>query len=175
MKDVIIFIDLSSTDTGLTILFDDDKTLTYSLKVNEFKDIKDKNERARLKIKDLSEKMDAVLVNLNILHVVIESPFVNKRFLNSSEILLKMHGFILHKYKDITFSYFSPSTIKRVVAHNGKATKEQVIKSIQDLGIILKDETGNTENDNMYDSYALMITYNHYKKINDGKLVKTSY
>lgn len=168
MRNVKMFMDLSSSDTGITILDEDtNDAFVYSLKVNDFKKVHDKNERALLKIQDFDKKLDIFLSSFNfkICSIFIESPFINKNFLNSSEMVLKMHGFILHKFKDLHFSFITPSEIKKIVAGKGNAGKQEVIDSIKYMGYNLDKD--NKSNDNIYDSFAILICY-YYQ--NDKKM-----
>lgn len=168
MKDVNIYLDTSSSDFGLTILFlEDNTTKTYSIKVKEFKNV-DKNIRSILKIKDLDFKLSQILNNYNIKLCVVEACFVNPKFLASSEMVLKVHGFIYHKFKDSEFHFFEPTVIKKVVAHNGAAKKNDIIKAVNKLGIYL-EQPGEKANDNMYDSYAIYLTYKHYLQLQQNK------
>ena len=166
MRNVKLFVDLSSTDTGITILDEEtNDVFVFDIKISDFKKVHDKNERALLKIQDFDKKLDIALSSFNTTSVFIESPFVNKNFLNSSEMVLKMHGFILHKFKDLHFSFITPSEIKKIVSGKGNASKEEVIDSIKGMGYNL-DKDGKS-NDNIYDSFAILICY-YYK--NDKKM-----
>ena len=166
MRNVKLFVDLSSTDTGITILDEEtNDVFVFDIKISDFIIVHDKNERALLKIQDFDKKLDIALSSFNTTSVFIESPFVNKNFLNSSEMVLKMHGFILHKFKDLHFSFITPSEIKKIVTGKGNASKEEVIDSIKGMGYNL-DKYGKS-NDNIYDSFAILICY-YYK--NDKKM-----
>lgn len=163
-KKVKLFIDLSSSDTGITVLdINRQETTTMHIKVNAFKNEHDKNIRAQLKIKDLDEKLDELIKNFDIEEVILEAPFVNSKFLLSSEMVLKVHGFVLHKFKDIKMKFITPSEIKKIVTGKGNASKDDVIKTLK------KNYNLNFEgnNDNMFDSFALMIAYN---KINEESI-----
>lgn len=161
MRNVKMFVDLSSSDTGITLL--DETTndvFCFDIKISDFKKVHDKNERALLKIQDFDKKLDIALSScFNITSVFIESPFVNKSFLNSSEMVLKMHGFFMCKFKNLHFSFITPCEIKKIVTGKGNANKEEVIDSIKSRGYNL-DNAGKS-NDNIYDSFAILICYYH--------------
>lgn len=160
MRNVKLFVDLSSSDTGITILNEEtNDVFCFDIKISNFEKVHDKNERALLKIRDFDKKLDTALSSFNITSVFIESPFVNSKFLNSSEMVLKFHGLILHKFKDLHFSFITPSEIKKIVAGKGNANKEEVIDSIKGMGYNL-DKNGKS-NDNIYDSFAILICYYH--------------
>lgn len=158
MRNVKLFVDLSSTDTGLTIWdIETNEIFCYSLKIKEFKNEHDKNNRALLKIRYLDKIFNNITNTLNITEIVMESPFVNKTFLRSSEMILKMHGFLLHKFCDLQFSFITPSEIKKIVSGKGNACKEDIIDSVKGSGFNL--DIDEKSNDNIYDSFAVMIAY----------------
>jgi len=170
MRNVKMFVDLSSSDTGITLLDEENnEVFVFDIKINEFKKVHDKNERALLKIQDFDAKLDVFLKDYNVLSILIESPFINKKFLNSTEMVLKMHGFFLHKYRDLHFSFLTPSEIKKIVTGRGNASKEDVIDAIKELGFNL-DKDGQS-NDNIYDSFAILVC-DFYQKEKDLKNLK---
>ncbi len=160
MKNVNLFIDLSSSDTGITAEDVDNQELyVFSIKISDFKQVHDKNERALLKIKDLDCKLDKLLsdFDFNVGCLFLEAPFVNSRFLLSSEMVLKMHGFMLHKFQNLHFSFLTPTEIKKAVTGRGNANKEDVIAAVKELGYNL--DIDGKENDNVYDSFAIYLAF----------------
>lgn len=160
-----LFIDLSGSITGLTIEdVETTKTETYKIKVNQFPKIThNRHLKSQMKIKDLDEKIDEIIEEKvkgieEIEEVIIEAPFVNPRFLNSSESVLKLHGYALYKFRDFKITYIEPNLWKKLVTGNGKANKQDVIDNIRARGIILEKE-GEKPDDNMYDSYGLYLAY----------------
>lgn len=170
MRNVNIYLDLSSSDTGITVEDINTKEIfVTNIKVSEFKKEHDKNNRAILKIKDLCDKLDYLLRDYVICSVFIESPFLQKKFLGSSEMVLKCHGAILYKYSNLHFSFLTPSEIKKSIASKGNASKEDVIAAIKNLGYNL--DIDGKSNDNMYDSFAIYLAFylqnNPTKKLKD--------
>ena len=174
MKKVEMYVDLSSSDTGLTFLdVDKNEVYLFSVQSKKFSQEKDKNQRALLKIKDIDDKIDSVIrdFGFDISSVFTESPFCSKKFLNSSEMVLKMHGYILHKFSHLPFSFITPAKIKQVVAGRGNATKEDVIISIRNYGFDL--DINGKPNDNVYDSFAVLLSFyiNNKKSFKDLQVI----
>ena len=169
MRNVEIYVDLSSSDSGVTILDIDSLEFScHSLKVDIDKKEHDKNQRALLKIRELDKQFDEVVHNKLIIHrFILESPFVNSKFLKSSEMVLKVHGFVLNKYKNYNFSFFTPAEIKKAITGRGNASKEDVIAAIKEKGFDL--DIDGVSNDNVYDSFAILLT--NYK---DDKQITNS-
>lgn len=63
-------------------------------------------------------------------HIYIEGSFVQPKFLHSSAITLKLHGFLVAELMDYGISYISPKKIKKLVTDSGNASKELVQEAL---------------------------------------------
>lgn len=90
--------------------------------------------------------------------VVMERAFVSRAFNKSTEQLFRVHGvinYLFYKYPQI---YYAPSTIKKTITGNGKATKEAVLKAIQ-AAYPDEDFKDNGKDSDVSDAYAVGLTY----------------
>ena len=63
-------------------------------------------------------------------HIYIEGSFVQPKFLHSSAITLKLHGFLVAELMDYGITYIPPKKIKKLVADSGNASKELVQEAL---------------------------------------------
>lgn len=63
-------------------------------------------------------------------HIYIEGSFVQPKFLHSSAITLKLHGFLVAELMDYGISYIPPKKIKKLVTDSGNASKELVQEAL---------------------------------------------
>lgn len=63
-------------------------------------------------------------------HIYIEGSFVQPKFLHSSAITLKLHGFLVAELMDYGISYIPPKKIKKLVTDSGNASKELVQETL---------------------------------------------
>lgn len=92
--------------------------------------------------------------------IVLEGIFLNPAHRNSSEVLLKLHGFLMNKFLDKELIFIPPAHIKKVITGKGNANKEMVLNFIQkDYGDI------DFKNNDQSDAFAIFLTH----KIEDEK------
>lgn len=63
-------------------------------------------------------------------HIYIEGSFVQPKFLHSSAITLKLHGFLVAELMDYGITYIPPKKIKKLVTDSGNASKELVQEAL---------------------------------------------
>lgn len=63
-------------------------------------------------------------------HIYIEGSFVQPKFLHSSAITLKLHGFLVAELMDYGITYIPPKKIKKLVTDSGNASKELVQETL---------------------------------------------
>lgn len=63
-------------------------------------------------------------------HIYIEGSFVQPKFLHSSAITLKLHGFLVAELMDYGIMYIPPKKIKKLVTDSGNASKELVQEAL---------------------------------------------
>lgn len=131
------FIDASTANTGITMLRSDKKKvvvtdLNFSDCGKYGKDM-NKAEKHVKKLKKIKEKLDCFIKKYPPEETIyMEGIFIQKSFLNSSEVLLKFHGFLIMYFIDHEFIYMPPKTIKKEIAGNGNATKEKIREILEE-------------------------------------------
>ena len=63
-------------------------------------------------------------------HIYIEGSFVQPKFLHSSAITLKLHGFLVAELMNYGITYIPPKKIKKLVTDSGNASKELVQEAL---------------------------------------------
>lgn len=56
----------------------------------------------------------------------VEGIFVKSAFLNSSEVIIKFHGFLISYFINYDIDYYPPKTIKKAITGNGNTNKDDV-------------------------------------------------
>ena len=86
--------------------------------------------------------------------IVLEGIFLNSFHKNSSEILLKLHGFLINKFLDKELVFIPPAHIKKTITGKGNAKKEEVLLNIQ-------KQAGSIEfyNNDQSDAFAVFLTH----------------
>lgn len=102
-----------------------------------------------------------ILAEYNIVDVAIESGFV--RFHEATKAIFQTLGVAIYLMADISHHFYPPSTVKKVVAGKGNATKEDVFLSVEEFF-----PEANPKNKDESDSIAVGIT--HLKKKGYGIL-----
>lgn len=64
--------------------------------------------------------------------IVLEGIYINLARLNSTSVLLKLHGFMIDYFIDKELVFIPPASIKKAVTGIGNAKKELVQKTIRD-------------------------------------------
>lgn len=157
------FIDASTKRTGITLLRDDEKKILIT--DIDFSKAKIPNNLSRIEVQIvkfnyIKEKLDLFIKKYPPdKRIYMEGIFVKSAFLNSSEVLLKFHGFLILYFIKHDIKYIPPKTIKKVVTGNGNAKKEEVKKKLEEN---YKLRFNNLDQS---DSFALFICYKCQERI----------
>lgn len=87
--------------------------------------------------------------------VVIEGIFLNPVYKNSSEVLLKLHGFLIHYFLDKDLIFLPPAHIKKIITGKGNASKKLVAKGIKEV----TQQKIEFKNNDQSDAFAIFLTY----------------
>lgn len=161
IEPINLYLDVSSTNTGICI--ENTSQNTIKLLNIYLKNLSKPSQMPlvdfqKLKIGLIKEELDRILKKYNVQKVYIEGIFIKAKFLNSSETLLKIHGFLMGYFLDIPVYYTPPRVIKKFITNNGDGTKEDIIRKLNEVYYIdLKD-------DNQADAFALCVYQNNWKK-----------
>lgn len=156
-----LFLDVSSSNTGVVIF--NEKTKKVSLDSINLKELKKPQQMElvdfqKIKIGLIKEYFDKLKQRYIIESVYLEGIFIQPKFLKSSEILLKLHGFLMGYFIDTPQYFLSPSSIKKEITGKGNAKKEEVRMKLEEIyGDIFK-------NDDISDAFALFICFNGIKE-----------
>lgn len=147
-------LDLSMSDTGVTIFDGDKPVFIGSIATNPKKT---HGERLKEIYDFLSFLKDKYTPDV----VCIERGF--NRFNKSSEAVWKTHGIVNLLFYDKEIVYYSPTTVKATLV-NGKASKEELENKILELYPDVK-----FRNNDESDSFAIVLT--HLYKEKGGKKI----
>lgn len=149
------YIDLSSSNTGVVLVNNDNAFVTsWKFNYKPHKDV-DKYHQHIYKLKYISQYIHEFIKRYPPQEIFIEGPFIQTRFLASSEILLKLHGLIIEIFKDYEIHQVAPKTIKKIITGNGNATKDEVFEVIK--------KTFNFTPNNKDESDALAVMLYFYR------------
>ena len=83
-----------------------------------------------IKMRYVRSELQKMLAMFPPEHIYIEGSFVQPKFLHSSAITLKLHGFLVAELMDYGISYIPPKKIKKLVTDSGNARKELVQEAL---------------------------------------------
>lgn len=83
-----------------------------------------------IKMRYVRAELQKILAMFPPEHIYIEGSFVQPKFLHSSAITLKLHGFLVAELMDYGISYIPPKKIKKLVTDSGNASKELVQEAL---------------------------------------------
>lgn len=83
-----------------------------------------------IKMRYVRSELQKMLAMFPPEHIYIEGSFVQPKFLHSSAITLKLHGFLVAELMDYGISYIPPKKIKKLVTDSGNASKELVQEAL---------------------------------------------
>lgn len=148
------FLDVSTSNTGLTMI-QGDRCIITSLPFSKIPRVSSqKDEKLVEKFRGIEKMLNALTKKYPPSHtIVMEGIFINRSFVNSSEILLKFHGFLIHYFLNHELRYIPPSNIKKALTGKGNAKKEIVQEKILERWPI---EFMNTDQS---DAFAVYITW----------------
>lgn len=155
-----LYLDISSSNTGVIIdeiesgrLIMDNIDLTYLKKPA----IMNQVDYEKIKIALMKEYFDTLKISYKIQKVWCEGIFIQPKFLKSSQMLIKIHGFIMSYFLDTETMFIPPKVIKKDISGNGNANKE-TIKSILEQKYQIT-----IPNNDISDALALYTCVNGYQ------------
>ena len=83
-----------------------------------------------IKMRYVRNELQKMLAMFPPEHIYIEGCFVQPKFLHSSAITLKLHGFLVAELMDYGITYIPPKKIKKLVTDSGNASKELVQEAL---------------------------------------------
>ena len=83
-----------------------------------------------IKMRYVRSELQKMLAMFPPEHIYIEGSFVQPKFLHSSAITLKLHGFLVAELMDYGITYIPPKKIKKLVTDSGNASKELVQEAL---------------------------------------------
>ena len=83
-----------------------------------------------IKMRYVRSELQKILATFPPEHIYIEGSFVQPKFLHSSAITLKLHGFLVAELMDYGITYIPPKKIKKLVTDSGNASKELVQEAL---------------------------------------------
>lgn len=83
-----------------------------------------------IKMRYVRNELQKMLAMFPPEHIYIEGSFVQPKFLHSSAITLKLHGFLVAELMDYGITYIPPKKIKKLVTDSGNASKELVQETL---------------------------------------------
>lgn len=83
-----------------------------------------------IKMRYVRAELQKMLAMFPLEHIYIEGSFVQPKFLHSSAITLKLHGFLVAELMDYGITYIPPKKIKKLVTDSGNASKELVQETL---------------------------------------------
>lgn len=158
---MVLGIDASMSSSGYSIVTQDKEVVKYGKIITKKEDFKDDVERLTYICNTLEDIIKPYNIKLCILEDSI--PVRNSKSVLQLNILKGMIIRTLQK-NGINTKLIYPSSVKKMVTGDGRATKGQIAKSIQinliDIGEYSDKQTKNKEKtSDIYDSLALVLAY----------------
>lgn len=152
------YIDASTTRMGIVLEDEENRVLFITdLSFTKFKCNKNENHTKKQinKFRYISNKLNSFIEKWPTGDkIVLEGIFLNPTRRNSSEVLLKLHGFLMHKFLDKELIYIPPAHIKKAITGKGNASKEQVSNRIQK-----SNEHIHFYNNDQSDAFSIFLTH----------------
>lgn len=102
--------------------------------------------------------------------IVIEGIYINPARLNSTSVLLKLHGFLMDYFIDKELIFIPPASIKKAITGSGNAKKELVQQTLAECFNI------QFQNFDQSDAFALYLTeYMRLKNFDDINSVEKTH
>ena len=143
-KKYIWGLDLSMSDSGVAILFENTPVFIGNIKTNDKDTHGERLKHIYDYMLELKEKYPPEIV-------CIERGF--SRFNTSTAVLYRVHGVINMLFYDIKQIYYPPKKVKDTIL-NGSAKKEEIMKRILEIYPNIE-----FQNDNESDAFAVALTY----------------
>lgn len=150
-----LFLDISSKNSGVVIYREDIQEVLLD-SINLQKLLKPTSmsivDFEKVKIGCIKNYLDDLKKEYEICQVYLEGIFIQPKFLRSSQILLKIHGFIAGYFIDTKVNYLTPSEIKKNITGKGNSNKDEVKAKIEERYRYL------FKNNDESDAFALLIS-----------------
>ncbi|MEG0737336.1 MAG: crossover junction endodeoxyribonuclease RuvC [Longicatena sp.] len=159
------YIDASTTRTGITL----ENTETGEIIIThlDFPKITTKNttkvEKQFEKFKAIKNILDDFTKKFPYEEIIMEGIFINPAFLNSSEVVIKLHGFLMAYFISTTMTFYPPKSIRKTLLGKGNAKKEEVWEFIKEQYMI---ECANFDQS---DSFAVYLYHKRVQNVEIGK------
>lgn len=155
LPSIQLFLDVSSTNTGVAILLEDGRVMMDSINLKRFQrpPCMSLTDYEKVKIGVIKEYLDKLEEEYRIDLVCVEGIFIRPGYNQSSQILLKLHGFLMGYFLDTPFISIPPSNIKKAIAGKGNAKKEEVRGRLEEV------YQYHFRSDDESDAMALLVTY----------------
>lgn len=150
----ILGVDPGIERTGWSII----NTLTKQLELNGLITTS-KNDEISFRLYELQNQIERLIIEHNIKILAIEKIYSHKKILMNLDKILQARGVILSmagKYS-LEVQEFTPTQIKKALTGSGKATKEDIIRTVYKIYHIKND----TYTDDVYDAIAIGLTCFH--------------
>ena len=161
-KHIQLFLDISSTNSGVVIYREESQeVLLDSINLKNLHKLPQMKQVdfEKVKIGCIKNYLDALKSLYEIDVVYIEGIFIHPAFRKSSEVLLKIHGFLMGYFLDTPCMYIPPANIKKAITGKGNADKCKV------KDVLEKYYQYEFENNDESDAFALLVTthgWNNY-------------
>jgi len=168
------YIDASTRNMGLVLCSDERKQIIItSLNFSKFKP-QDKDlpvaNRQQLKLRYIYQQLLKFIETYPPdKSVTLEGIYVQAKYKNSSEMLLKLHGLLIPLFNEQEFCYIPPATIKKTITGNGAAKKDavqQTLVTLYDIHFANEDES---------DAFALFAAKNAEKEWTNYTIINANH
>lgn len=160
-----LFLDASSSNTGVIIYeVESGRVLMDNINLTKIKrpPQMSREDFEKIKFGCIKNYLDTLKNHYKISEVFLEGIFIAPKRNKSSQILLKLHGFLMGYFLDTPQHFLAPAVIKKTVTGKGNASKEVVRESLEKkYGKIFP-------NHDISDAFALLCCY--HQDINKEKI-----
>lgn len=112
----------------------------------------------KIKFGVIKDYLDDLKREYRIDLVCVEGIFVHPGYNQSSQTLLKLHGFLMGYFLDVPFISIPPSVVKKTITGKGNSKKEEVRR------ILEESYNFQFKNDDESDAMALLVAYKGKQK-----------
>lgn len=138
--------DLSISSAGVSIFMTEGTPMiSFSIKTNA-------KEGYGKRLRTIYKEINKFSANYPCKEVVVESGFT--RFNRATQVLYRVHGLIEFMFSEAEYFSYAPTSVKKTITGNGRATKEEVCEKILSLYKNIK-----FKNDDESDAFAVGICH----------------
>lgn len=159
LPSIQLFLDVSSSNSGVVILLNENQVLLDNLNLSKIKKppCMKQEDFQKVKMGIMKEYFDKLKREYTITSVYMEGIYIQPKFLKSSTMLLKIHGFLMGYFLDTPQYFVPPAVIKKTITGKGNANKEEIRGVMEDYyGITFSDS-------DISDAFALMLSQLGYQ------------